>query len=326
MKKCIVAIVVAIFILFPANAYAESDIRYQGTFFETALYVEFWNGLPILYIFRHRPHNLENQIHEPIFAVAPNLLFFEDNFSGEVYHGTFFNVAMYLIIENGIVEYHSFNYRPHTLPVFTPTPIYTPQPVTPQRTIPTLTVDQVQEATQYTRFTFYIPEFILNHALIFIVAFVFLVLFAITAVASKSAKKRNAQKTWNEKFEEVKADARQARIDRGWLPDKYTDPNHKKWTGNPKLFKELDLALVNNDPYLEKHRLVADSYVKEHSLNLNKAKIACVKCEGVVTRSKNYFSGMDFYSCDNPECGFQVLDITDINPLKILNISEIVGS
>jgi len=45
--------------------------------------------------------------------------------------------------------------------------------------------------------------------------------FLVLKFSIRKIKKNRNKKIWDEKYKKVKEDARQARIDRGWLPDKF---------------------------------------------------------------------------------------------------------
>lgn len=73
-----------------------------------------------------------------------------------------------------------------------------------------------------------------------------------------------------------------------------------RWSKNPQSYGGVDLSLFNND-LLE---------------------ICCPKCDGTIIKRKNIFTKLPFYSCDSHDCDFEILDKTNIKPLKFRPVSK----
>jgi len=183
---------------------------YHGTSHGTSMYVEFdsTNFKPLNYIFRNRT------ISEYAYTIPVDIHNIDSTFSGEIHLGAFFNTDVTIIYEDGSANSFRFTYMPTPLhtPEPTPRPIHTERSIPAVRTnIPTQSNNPISDMADNMQYW---------HVALF--ACVLVICFFITMHVKKVKlnKLENEKNNWKNTFETIKKEAEQARIDRGWLPEK----------------------------------------------------------------------------------------------------------
>lgn len=203
-----------------SGAWGQPYERYFVTAHDTSMYVFTLYDTPVHYVFRHGDY-------DPIYIPSTFISDIDtSNLDGDLYIGTFFTTRLYLITENGELQY---SFRPAiTAPVLNPPPLQDyehiiEQPSAPETNFaPVVTSDSVTAPT-ISEFASDIAGEITNEHLLLggILLGFAIVIFAVAKKITKALNAKKARGDWNKKFNEVKEDARQARIDRGWNPDKF---------------------------------------------------------------------------------------------------------
>jgi hypothetical protein len=176
------------------------DLRFEvyvGTFFDVSVYTEYLLGFPYNHIFRNA--NYPDREYVVPFNNQTEVL------------GTFFNTNVSFIAGTDN-EPGTFTFVRSRAPA--PLPIFAPNPNT--------TLNHEAQTSHIDTHLYHIGTFFQEHTS-FILSFIAigLTIYLTFRFLIRNIKKRRDRKDWESKLAEVKADARKARINRGYNSDRF---------------------------------------------------------------------------------------------------------
>jgi len=192
-----------------------------STLFDTHIYVVLIGDEPVHYILRHNPDSGE-PLNDVLIAssrfVSP-----EDSFTGHVYVASPFNSEIFLYFENGEIVNFRGLYRTPSVDGNVPAN-YVPQNLYNREELSRTTGAFNTSIPFSPTYHHIVPSSRINPVVVMgalTAVAIGLVFYLAIKNASNKCRKEKARDEWNEKFNKIKIDAEQARMDRGYKPDKF---------------------------------------------------------------------------------------------------------
>ncbi|MCL2356741.1 MAG: hypothetical protein FWC70_06240 [Defluviitaleaceae bacterium] len=188
-----------------------------GTIFDTHIYTVLAGGESVHYILRHNPASGEPS--DDVLIAASRFVAPYDSFTGHYYIGSPFDTEIFIeFVDGESVQFIGIDRTPQpggNIPHgYVPPNLYNREEFSPGVSV--VSTQQIPLGRQY------IGDLPVSFIIFCGVAFVVLILLFLYAQNAQTKPDKNkARDDWNEKFNKIKEDARQARIDRGYNPDKF---------------------------------------------------------------------------------------------------------